>query len=111
MMTANESIAERIPQELVDEFASQLNANEDWHALASFGRVRKSWLSPSRRYLFDAVSVDSSNVDAFLEILTTPNCVIASYVHRLELGRGFASSKLLNTFLSRAPPLSVVKAL
>lgn len=98
-----------MPQEMVDAIAGQLHADEDWRTLASFGLVQKKWLTSSRRYLFSNVSLNSSNVDAFLEILTTPDCIMAPFVHRLELQQ--EHGKLLNKFLPHGRPLSGVKAL
>src|ERR1700733_2856780 len=105
----NNSIAVAIPQEMIDAIAGQLHADEDWATLRSFGLVRKTWLPSSRHYLFSSVSLNSSNVDAFLEILTSPDCIMAPYVRRLELQQ--EHGKLLNKFLPHGRPLSGVKAL
>jgi len=104
-----DAIATSIPQEMVDAIAAQLYADEDWRTLGSFGLVQTAWLPPSRRYLFSNVSLNSSNVDAFLDILTAPYCTVAPYVCRLELKQHHG--KLLNKFLPYGQPLSAVKEL
>ena len=105
----DDSIATRMPQEMVDAIASQLHADEDWRALGAFGLVQKTWLPASRHYLFSDVSLNSSNVDAFLEILTAPDSFMAPYVCRLELKQ--EHGKLLNKFLPHGRPLSATKEL
>jgi hypothetical protein len=94
---------------MIDAIAGQLRADEDWRALGTFGLVQKTWLASSRHYLFSDVSLNSSNVDAFLEILTAPGCFIAPYVCRLELKQ--EHGKLLNKFLPHGQPLNAAKAL
>ena len=103
------SIVATMPQEMIDAIASHLYADGDWRSLGSFGLVQKAWLPSSRRYLFSDVSLNSSNVDAFLEILTAPDCIVAPYVGRLELKQ--EHGKLLNKFLPYGQPLNAVKAL
>jgi len=105
----DKSIAASMPQELIDAIAGQLHADGDWCTLGSFGLVQRTWLPSSRHYLFSNVSLNSSNVDAFLEILTSPDCIMAPYVRRLELQQ--EHGKLLNKFLPHGQPLSGVKAL
>jgi len=108
-MSVDKSIAASMPQELIDAIAGQLHTDEDGCTLGSFGLVQRSWLPSSRHYLFSSVSLNSSNVDAFLEILTSPDCIMAPYVRRLELQQ--EHGKLLNKFLPHGRPLSGVKAL
>lgn len=108
-MPTDNSIAARMPQEMVDAIASQLQADEDWHTLGSFGLVKKTWLPSSRHHLFADVSLNSINVDGFLVILLSPDCIMAPYVRRLRLTQ--EHGKLLNKFLPRAQPLKSIRSL
>jgi hypothetical protein len=105
----NSTAIGRMPQEMVDAIAGQLHADEDWRALRAFGLVQKTWLPASRYYLFSNVSLNSSNIDSFLEILTAPASFMAPYVCRLELKQ--EHGKLLNKFLPHGRPLSATKEL
>ena len=96
----DESVAARIPQEMVDAIVGQLYANKDWCALGSFSLVQNPGIpqagSASRRYLFDTIPLGSSNVDGFLKMSIVPRCVVASYVRRRRLKLTQLFDNLLN---------------
>jgi len=62
--------------------ACYLHDNAD---LRSLGLVQTSWLPSSRRCLFKVVSVNPFSADGFFEVFCAPDCIVASYVRRLEL--------------------------
>jgi hypothetical protein len=105
----SQSIAARIPQEIVDAIAYCVVCANGCTTLASLGLVQRSWLSSSRRYLFRTVTLKLSNVDKFLEFLVDPDCPVASYIHRLQLDEDHG--RFLDKLLSCAQRLCTVKAL
>jgi hypothetical protein len=74
-----------LPQELVDEILSHLGYPAlDTATLASSSFVCRSWLTSSRRILFQRVSLTKTNIDGLKELLTS-NSDLAVYMREIEV--------------------------
>ena len=75
-----------LPQELHDAIIDHCHA--DRGTLHSCSRVCRSWLPASRYHVFAKLYLNSRNIVAFLELISSPFCTIRPFVFRLVVEQG-----------------------
>ena len=75
-----------LPQELHDAIIDHCHA--DRGTLHSCSRVCRSWLPASRYHVFAKLYLNSRNIVAFLQLITSPFCTIRPFVSRLVVEQG-----------------------
>ena len=72
-----------LPQELLEEILSYLSS-DDSRSLRSCSLVSKSWLDPSRRFLFSSVWIDTAAYQSWLDNISPKNPELLRHVRSLE---------------------------
>ena len=76
----------RFPQELVDEILNHLPSDDkqDKRTLRNCSLVAKSWVSPSRRHLFESVLINKANRQLWLDGISPANVELLWHVRSLD---------------------------
>lgn len=72
-----------IPPEITDAIIDHLYS--DSAALSNCSLVCRIWLPFARYHLFDAICLQSANIDAFMALRASPLCTIVPHVHTAML--------------------------
>ena len=76
-------VMKNLPLELIDEIIGHLPQG-DKQSLRNCSLVAKSWINPSQRRLFNTVEIDRSNLQSWLDNISSANAILLGHVRHLR---------------------------